>query len=47
MAGKRINRRGFAMGGFYMVGGNLLLPVVAHIAANMRVLLNFPPERRR
>ena len=30
------------MAALYLVCGNLLLPVVAHIAANMRVLLIFP-----
>jgi membrane protease YdiL (CAAX protease family) len=38
---------GLLMAGFYVAGGNLLLPVVAHIIANMRVLLIFRPERTR
>jgi hypothetical protein len=33
------------MAGLYLLGGNLLLPAVSHIMANMRVLLIFPPER--
>jgi uncharacterized protein len=36
---------GFIMGGLYILGGNLLLPVVAHIMGNMRVLLIFRPEK--
>lgn len=35
---------GLIMASLYLVGGNLLLPIVAHIAANMRVLLIFPPR---
>lgn len=38
---------GLLLAGFYVAGGNLLLPVVAHIIANMRVLLIFPPEKAR
>jgi uncharacterized protein len=36
---------GFIMAGLYLLGGNLLLPAVSHIMANMRVLLIFPPEK--
>jgi hypothetical protein len=32
------------MAGPYLLGGNLLLPIVIHILANMRVLLIFRPE---
>ena len=35
---------GLVMGALYLVGGNLLLPTVSHILANMRVLLIFPPR---
>jgi membrane protease YdiL (CAAX protease family) len=33
---------GLVMASLYLVGGNLLLPVVAHTLANMRALLIFP-----
>jgi uncharacterized protein len=33
---------GLIMAAFYLVGGNLLLPVVAHIIGNLRALLIFP-----
>jgi hypothetical protein len=38
---------GLVMAGFYVVGGNLVLPIVAHIIANMRVLLIFPQEKTK
>jgi uncharacterized protein len=33
---------GLVMASLYLAGGNLLLPIVAHILANLRVLLIFP-----
>lgn len=38
---------GLLLAGLYVASGNLLLPVVAHIIANMRVLLIFQPEKAR
>jgi membrane protease YdiL (CAAX protease family) len=35
---------GLVMGFLYFAGGNLLLPVVSHILANLRVLLIFPAQ---
>lgn len=36
---------GLLLAGLYVASGNLLLPIVAHIVANLRVLLIFPPEK--
>jgi uncharacterized protein len=35
---------GLIMAALYLAGGNLLLPAVSHIVANLRVLLIFPPK---
>jgi len=35
---------GLVLGGLYALSGNLLVPIVAHVMANLRLLLILPPE---